>query len=179
MDKMKEEPKGLGGWLILVGIGLFLTPFIIMASLLMDYLPIFTEGYWEVMTTPGSEAYHPLWAPVITVEIIGNIFFILFGIVLVILFFTKSHRFPKFAIVFYASNLLFIVFDLLWASGIPAVSALGYYDSFKDMVQALAKCAIWIPYMLVSKRVKNTFVRNDYMRYQRPQPLPASNMITR
>jgi hypothetical protein len=159
LREFKSEPKGLGGWLILVGIGLFITPFFIMASLLVDYVPIFTEGYWEIMTTPGSEGYHPLWAPVLTFEIIGNTFFILFGIALVILFFTKSPRFPKLLIVFYASNLLFIAFDLVWASGIPAVSAMDNFDSIKELVQAIVKCAIWIPYMLVSKRVKNTFVR--------------------
>ena len=145
----------------------------------MDYVPIFTEGYWEIMTTPGSEGYHPLWAPVLTFEIIGNTLFILSGIVLVILFFTKSHRFPKLLIAFYATNLLFIALDLVWASGIPAVSAMDNTDSIKELVQAIAKCAIWIPYMLVSKRVKNTFAKNDYTRHQRPQPLPVSTMNTR
>jgi len=42
------EPKGLGGWLIFPAIGLFLLPILLLISLNNDFLPIFTEGYWEV-----------------------------------------------------------------------------------------------------------------------------------
>jgi hypothetical protein len=69
MATVNEEPRGLGGWLILPAISLFVTPIVSAVSFYNDYLPIFREGYWEVLTTPGSEAYHHLWAPFITFDI--------------------------------------------------------------------------------------------------------------
>lgn len=55
MTKVQGAPKGLGGWLILPAIGLFFYPIRIAASFYTDFLPIFQEGYWEVLTTPGRE----------------------------------------------------------------------------------------------------------------------------
>jgi hypothetical protein len=43
---MKEiaKPRGIGGWLILPMIGLFVTPLRLGAFLFSTYIPIFTEG---------------------------------------------------------------------------------------------------------------------------------------
>ena len=56
----KAEPSGLGGWLILPMLGLIFLPIKLGAMLATIYYPIFSEGYWEVLTTPESEAYHAL-----------------------------------------------------------------------------------------------------------------------
>ncbi len=159
MTSTTEEPKGLGGWLILPALGLIVLPIRIGFMLYSDFLPIFQEGYWEVLTDPASESYHHLWAPLIIVETIGNGFFILFDLVLIFLFFTKSHRFPLLFIIFLASNLLFVVGDFFMADLIPAIAEQEDEDSFKEMTRSIVNTAIWIPYFLVSKRVKNTFVK--------------------
>lgn len=155
------EPRGLGGWLILPAIGLIVTPIRLMVSLITVFLPIFQKGYWEVITTPGSEAYHQLWAPLIIFEIAGNTFFIIVYIVLIFLFFSKSYRFPTLFIVCLALNLIFVVGDFFFADLIPTVEAQSDFQSVKDLVRFGISAAIWIPYFLVSKRVKNTFVRPE------------------
>ena len=55
---MTEKPvrEGLGGWLIIVGIGVVISPFLMAAQFIPLYTEIFNEGYWEVLTTPGSLA---------------------------------------------------------------------------------------------------------------------------
>jgi len=158
MTTENGDPRGLGGWLILPLIGLFVLPIRFVASLINDFLPIFQEGYWEILTTPGTEAYHHLWAPLITFEIVGNAFFIIFDIILVFLFFTKSHRLPTLMIAFLSLNLLFVVSDFFFANLIPAVAAESDPESVKELGRAIIGAMIWIPYFLVSKRVKNTFV---------------------
>lgn len=161
METATEEPKGLGGWLILPAIGLFVMPIRLTLFLLSDFLPIFQEGYWEVLTTPGSEAYHHLWAPLITFEIIANTCFIIFAIVLIFMFFAKSYRFPTLFIVYLALNLGVVLIDFIAVGSIPAVTAEGNAEALRELLRAIVGTVIWIPYFLVSKRVKNTFLKPD------------------
>jgi len=145
----------------LPAIGLFYLPVRLLISLNKDFLPIFSKGYWEILTTPGSEAYHHLWAPLIIFEISGNILFILFDVFLIFLFFTKSYRFPLLYIIFLVSNLLFVVGDFFFADFIPIIAAESDPESLMEVARTIVAAMIWIPYFLVSKRVKNTFVKSE------------------
>jgi hypothetical protein len=159
MTEKTHEPKGLGGWLVLPAIGLFVMPVRLSMSFNTDFWPIFREGYWEILTTPGTEAYHPLWAPLLIFEITGNAFFVIFDLVLIYFFFTKSYRFPYLFIAFAALNLLFVTSDFLLADLVPAIAAESDVDSIKEVARAAVAAVVWVPYFLLSKRVKNTFVK--------------------
>lgn len=155
----KKEPSGLGGWLILPMLGLMFTPLRIGVALVVTFLPIFTEGYWEILTTPGSEAYHALWAPLIIFEIIGNLFFLLGSIVLLVLFFKKHCRFPKLMIIYLLLNVAYVGGDYFLSGLIPAVAEEEDPESIKELVRAVVAAAVWIPYFIKSERVKNTFTK--------------------
>ena len=62
---IESEPRGLGGWLILVAIGLVLTAGRAFLLVFGTFLPILTGGQWEILTAKGSQAYHPFWAPLL------------------------------------------------------------------------------------------------------------------
>jgi hypothetical protein len=159
---MAEEMKsyeGIRGWLILPLIGLFIAPIRISLTIFKDLVPVFTEGYWNVITTPGSNTYHPLWAPLIIFECVGNIVFIIFSIVLLIFFFRKSRLLPKLMISYLILSLLFVVSDFFLADLIPAVADQRNYQDTKEIARAVIGTIVWVPYFLVSKRVKQTFVR--------------------
>lgn len=153
----KAEPSGLGGWLILPMLGLILSPIKLGAMLATTYYPIFSEGYWEVLTNPGSEAYHALWAPLLIFEIVGNSGFLIGAIVLLVFFFQRHHRFPTLMIWFLGLNLAFVGIDFFAADLIPAVAAAPDPESTQELIRAITGAAIWIPYFLKSVRVKNTF----------------------
>lgn len=178
MMNNNDGPQGLGGWLILPMLGLILTPIRLGALLVMTYLPIFSEGAWEVLTTPGSEAYHPLWAPFLIFEILGNACFVVFAGILLILLFKKHYRFPSLMILFYVSNLAFVGIDFFVADLIPAVAEESDPESIKELTRTVISAAIWIPYFMRSRRVQNTFTYgkveqggdgNSY-----PPPIPGS-----
>jgi len=154
-------PKGIGGWLLLPVIGLFVFPVRILISLATEYWPIFENGLWAALTTPGSKAYHPLWGPMLAYEIFFNVAFLVFDLVLLYLLFTKSYRFPKMFIGFAVLNLLFVVSDAVLGYQIPAVVEQGTEQMMKEIGRSFGLVAIWVPYFLVSKRVKNTFVRTE------------------
>jgi hypothetical protein len=151
--------EGIRGWLILGLIGLFISPIRISISVFRDLIPIFTERHWNVLTTPGSGAYHPLWAPLIITECVGNAVFIIFSIVLLVFFFRKSKLLPNLIISYLILNLLFVAGDFFIADMIPAVAKQSNLQAAEELARAIIGAVIWVPYFFVSKRVKQTFVR--------------------
>ena len=57
--------SGLGGWLILIQMGLFLTIVLLAVQLIQQIVPIFTTETWELLTSKQSDYYHALWGPVL------------------------------------------------------------------------------------------------------------------
>jgi len=159
MNTAPAEPKGLKGWLILPAIGLFVAPLRLGLNLLKDFWPIFRDGYWPVLTTPGTEAYHPLWKPLLTFEIVGNSLFILANLALIFFFFTKHWRFPTLYVTMLVLNVIFVVSDFFMGNAIPLVAASKDTQALREMARTIIAAAIWIPYFLRSRRVKNTFVK--------------------
>ncbi|HEV7403473.1 MAG TPA: DUF2569 domain-containing protein [Chthoniobacteraceae bacterium] len=160
-----ERYRGLGGWLILVAIGLFVNPIKIGFFIFTTLLPAFSEENWAPLTTPGSESYHPLWAPLLVSELSFNAIIILADLGLLVLFFTRSRKFPKAMIAFYLANLAFVAADFFLAQLIPQVAAKADAESATELGRMVIGTAIWVPYFFVSKRVKATFIE--------PQEPPA------
>ena len=152
------SPKGVGGWLILVILGLVISPIRIGHFLATTHWPIFRDGAWSELTTAGTAAYHHLWAPLLIFEIVGNVGSIVLAIVTLVFLFKKSRYTPRLAISWFAWMAGFVLVDFFVADLIPAVAAQSDPDSIKELVRSLASAGIWIPYFLVSKRVKATFV---------------------
>ena len=160
MNLENAGPKGLGGWLILPAISLFFIPLDLIPSL-FEYFEMFQNGTWANLTISGSEEYHHLWAPLIIYEIVGNIIFLIFCFILIVMFFAKYFRFPTLMITFIASNLLFVICDLIVGNFIPAISSVDNPNAGMGLATLLGGAMVWIPYFLVSKRVKNTFVNQN------------------
>jgi len=148
---------GIGGWLIFVTIGLCLSPLFQIVFVATKLVPIFFNGAWRLLTTQGTAAYHPLWAPVLIFELFMNLGFIGVEAILLVLLFRHSRLFPQGMIAYY-----FIVFaltgiDHFAANLIPAVAKMNDAGSLNTFIRAGVLCAIWVPYFLRSKRVKGTF----------------------
>ncbi|HEX9949551.1 MAG TPA: DUF2569 domain-containing protein [Thermodesulfobacteriota bacterium] len=157
-DAAPKQYDKIGGWLILVAIGLIFTPIRLLVVLFKDLLPALSADTWSRLTTPGTEAYHPLWAPLLLFEIIGNCLFILFPIIIAIFFFQKRRFVPRLVIMLLLSNLVFVAIDYFAADLIPFVAAQEDIGSLIELIRVFIGCVIWVPYFLVSKRVKATFV---------------------
>ena len=152
------ELQGIGGWLILPVIGIVFTPVRLGYIIYTTFIPIFLNNTWEILTTPGTAAYHNLWAPLLIFEITGNICLIILPIILLILIFKRHHKVPGLFIIFYGAGLAFLIVDLYLSSLIPFVAAQNNSESWKEVMRSLIVAAIWIPYFLNSKRVRNTFI---------------------
>jgi hypothetical protein len=150
-----SQPKGIGGWLILPALGLIITPIRMVFQFTHDLLPVLNPETWAALTTPGTNAYHPLWAPLISFEVIANIAMFGFTIWLLILFFKKSKRVPKLFVAWLLLLAAVQILDQLLGNQIPLVASQHDPESLKDLARSIVGVAIWVPYFLKSKRVKN------------------------
>jgi len=150
---------GIGGWLLLPMIGLFISPARLAYILVTVHIPLVLSGAWGILTAPGSEAYHPLWGPLLLFEIFANTLLLCWAIVLLILLFTKSHHFPKWIILFYLASLVIVAVDTVLGGLIPAVAEQNDPSSKQELIRAMIATAIWVPYFIKSERVKNTFIK--------------------
>jgi len=157
-DAAQKQYDKIGGWLILVVIGLILAPIRLLVVLFKDLLPALSADTWSRLTTPGTEAYHPLWAPLLFFEILGNCLFIVSPIIVAVFFFQKRRFVPRLIIVLLLANLVFVAIDYFAADLIPFVAAQEDMGSLVELIRVLIACTIWVPYFLVSKRAKGTFV---------------------
>ena len=153
-----KEGKNIGGWLILLAIGLVFTPIGIIVQLLSE------EGYydaytWSALWNTDGLSGKPM-VIVIALEMIINVALVIYSAILIILFFKKRTVVPKLMIVLYASMLILLILDTVAANLLAPdlYSAEENQEFLKDIVKGVFKCAIWIPYFLMSERVKETFV---------------------
>jgi hypothetical protein len=154
----ERELEGLRGWLVLVGLGVVLTPIKIIVMTIMPLFEIIDSGLWAEFTTPGSEAYHALWKPVIIGEIVVNCVLCFGWIVAVVKYFGKSRSFPFWYITLSAAWVVFMYADALAGKAILPEEPLFDARSLGEFIGAIVSSVIWIWYMLVSRRVKATFV---------------------
>ena len=157
---MNEENiyEGIGGWLTLVAIGIVVTPIRLVALIMTTYPEIFSTGVWEVLTTQGTEAYNPMWAPIIIGELLINCGLIVAWLYMAYKFFTKSKNFPKWYIGIASFSLVFIVVDAFAIKLVLPSEPVFDPDTIKELMRAVFMVLVWVPYMIVSKRVKATFI---------------------
>lgn len=153
----KVGPVGLGGWLILVVIGLF-GSLLLKLKTLMDNIQVLGTPDWDLLTTPGNEAYDPMWAPTIYFEIVVLIVALMLNGVVLYLFFARKSAFKTAFIIFALLNLGISVVDAVLCSMISNFPKEGWVEVVKAIFQSGVYAAIWIAYMVKSVRVRNTFV---------------------
>lgn len=151
----RDGPEGLGGWLILPTIGLCLTPLQGLLQL-ADY-----SGLNENLQflTPAQTAF-------ILVEAVANFALtVVMPVVLLVMLFTKKRSFPRLYVGWAVANLVFVLLDLIAAKilfgAIYEAAEMNLLDgeTAQSLFRAIVLVGIWVPYMLSSRRVRNTFVQ--------------------
>lgn len=151
---MAEERnlEGLGGWLVLVGLGIIISPLFVIVQVFPVYSEMFSNGSWAALTTSGTEAYNPLWAPILFGEMAINGGLVLAWIFIAFLFFSKNKSFPKWYIGILLFTLTFILIDALVIESVLPDEPIFDAETATDLGRSLFVTLIRVPYMLVSKR---------------------------
>ena len=154
-----ERLVGLGGWLILVGIGVTVTPFRVGFLSVWRSRQWLNQTTWEAITLPGTASYRENLGPLLLGEISGNLVLFIGAIWLVILFYGRRRLFPKVFIGVVSFALVMVLTDLLLAEWLMKVSPENEAKAAGELTRCLVQALIWIPYMLKSRRVRLTFTR--------------------
>jgi len=140
--RKQRGPAGIGGWLILPVLGLVATlirtPIGLAESSWDDLIDIFVGELPELDT---------LWSLLGDVLLIGGSAFAL------VLIFKRSPRVPKIMTVLYVATIVLAVGDAI-ADGAASPASVA---TDRDVIGAIIRAAIWIPYFHYSRRVANTF----------------------
>jgi transglutaminase-like putative cysteine protease len=143
----------INGWLVLLAIGVVLTP----VRLLIDVAKNPDLYFGSAWFTWLSAKQYFLFGYALVSQIY-NIFKVSFSVLLVILLFKRRTSFPLLMIIQIGANLVLTSADLIISNTVDLLEPV----SAKDMIAAIVGSLIWIPYLLMSQRVKETFViRND------------------
>lgn len=144
------ENQPIGGWLILIAIGLCITPIRILFDLIKEENNFFNEAVWDALIRMENWSLFTLFA----FELSFNIVFIFFSLMLIVHFFQRRTTVPILISFFYGVSFAVILIDALAASYLTESKL---EDSFMDILRGLLAAAIWIPYFQYSERVKSTF----------------------
>ena len=155
MDR-SDQLKGIGGWLMLLAIGVWLSPFRTIISLLKV-----TEG-----VNPDVLArYYPAFVG----EMVLFAILIIMQIIVVVLMMRKSWRFVPMLIAMSLYMLVRPLLDIVWGSTILSAGsgqpfrvfaeAMATPDVIAGWITTTISLCIWMLYVMRSRRVANTFVR--------------------
>lgn len=149
----KKEPKGLGGWLILLQIGL-------IGSCIKLVREIFS--FISSSSLSGNETYD-------SIVLIGDSIILMLAAYTLILFYTKNKKFKMtaifllwFGVVLSLSGIIFlyIYYDnlALYLEEIKDAFSILFVSLFIDLALQITAATIWTLYLKKSRRVKNTFI---------------------
>ena len=147
----------IGGWLIIIGIGLFLNPLFLLGNVIRNDFP--RIDLVDTFSNPASPEYIPNISQFLYFEFLGNISFVILAFFLVYNFYAQKSLFPKFFITVIVLNLVFILFDIAWSTSVFPELEVFDVETTRQLILQVVTCVVWVPYMLFSKRVKKTFVR--------------------
>lgn len=146
--------RPIDGWLILIGIGLVLTP----GLMLFQFIGLWNEGIyqsatWLTISTSDDFTFRLVGKFIMIFEGLGNVILFLFSISTIYLFIKRRSSIPKVMVVYYSVFFLFLLFDAVLVNIISPEEQILNEEFYKSII----KCVIWVPYFMYSERVKDTF----------------------
>lgn len=137
-------PKGIGGWLIFPALGTLLSIAINLISSFQTIDPLISED--------GVPALRAL----VLAEFCGSVGFTFAWIYAAVLLFKHKRQFPMTFIILCFLSLIGSIADISIATSVFKMEFTP--DDVKSIGRPFLACLIWGPYMVYSKRVRNTFV---------------------
>jgi hypothetical protein len=141
----------IGGWLVLVVIGLFITPI----ALLINFInaKYFTLDIWKRL---GAFSYGNSLKAHLIFQVAGNMTLLCYALFCLVLCLKRRDILPKFIIGYLLFAIAFRIADYVF---VASVTHMQIPKTFTEaIISSIIGGAIWIPYFIKSTRVKETFI---------------------
>lgn len=148
------QPWAFGGWLFLLGFGICIGPFRLLFNLWGLYQPLFSDGNFSDILHAASAGFILL----IFTEMLINLLMLALSVYLIYLFMRKSRLLPKYFFILAAMAATFLLVDTLITSLMFPQLEVWTNDIIKSLCSSAFALGIWVPYLYMSERAKNTFV---------------------
>ena len=157
--RTENNLEGLGGWLILVGLSAITYPVFAFFSL-YAYVPFLSApDQWDSLTNSSNEFFDAMSSAFIFVKLAVTALLFGIGTLLAWAFLSKKWFFPK---MFIGLPLIAPVLALVDAKTInhffPDEEVFSRRN-IEEFLNYIIGIVVWVPYLLVSKRVAATFVK--------------------
>lgn len=157
----ESNPLKIGGWLLLLAVGIIISPIRILINLSTNHIPILINGAWEVLTTEGTKYYIPGYDVLFITEMTGNMVLLGLSIYMLYLFFTRHYSFPKWYVGVNIFVIVYLTLNSLLASMVMSNSTFFDKETTLGLLGSLIGLAIWGTYLFKSQRSKNTFMMKN------------------
>jgi len=154
----QEGGMPIGGLLYLIGIGVFFLPIRLAISVYSEIWPTFTDGTWQILTTPTGQLYSPYWGPLLITEFTVNLLLVAASIWMLYLFVTKKRQFPNWYVGFITFNVAFITIDAYVVTLLIPENPIFDKETMRALLQSLFALGLWGTYLKISNRSKATFI---------------------
>lgn len=152
-----ENDKKIGGWLVLIGIGLCFSPFMIIYNYLFSDHVMFLNGSWTVFFDSTSGYYNFSLGVAVFFEMLFNSFILVINPLLIYLFFKRRSSFPKLYSFVLIGILIFMLLDNLLVNYLSNTNL--EQSEITELLKMFIRTSIIASYLLASERVKETFVK--------------------
>lgn len=147
--------KKIGGWLIVWAVGLLVSITILLQNLKVFDTEIFGSDRIDLSTIPSN-----------VISSLNFTYYSLYVILIlftacVVLFFLKKHYFPRAYIICVITIILYNILDYILSYPLIENQLISWKISYleQSVLQSVGGAIIWIPYLIRSKRVKETFIK--------------------
>jgi hypothetical protein len=149
------ELAGLRGWLILLGIGIVLTPFRLLVGTVAVVRRILSIAQWRALTEPEFSSYHPAAAAVLAFEAIFDLASVAYSCALVLVFLGRRRTFRLHYTTLVSATFVVQLADVLAARALHPEHDVA--KAVATLTQTFVWGTIWVAYLRLSRRASATF----------------------
>lgn len=154
----KKSKKGLSGVVIFAVISF-------ISSLILSYNNVITEIYpfsfdeqWLTISNLALDSYNKQWMKLIIFNLVSDITVLLFGIMLLIMFIKRSKYITLTLVFYFMYRVLLVTLIFYFRTVIKGPLTPDLTEIGTTAINSLIIPALWVPYLLLSEKVRETFI---------------------